>query len=87
MNPSTREIAACWLRRRVFGVFGKGEVYERTIQTLKDDPNPTRRAFAADALGEFLAAPGVDACATAIEHDGDPNVRAAAARALGRLVS
>ena len=85
VNPRTREIAAWWLRRRVFGVFGKGEVYERTVQTLKDDPNPTRRAFAAEALGEFLATPGIDACAIAIERDGDPNVRAAAARALGRL--
>ena len=36
-NPRTREIAAWWLRRRVFGVFGKGEVYERTLQTLAND--------------------------------------------------
>lgn len=84
-NPRTREIAAWWLRRRVFGVFGKGEVYERTVQTLAGDPNPARRAYAAYALGEFLAAPGIEACATAIERDGDPNVRAAAASALGRL--
>jgi hypothetical protein len=84
-NPRTREIAAWWLRKRVFGVFGKGEVYERTLQTLISDTNPTRRTYAAYALGEFLAAPGIDACATAIERDGDPNVRAAAARALGRL--
>jgi HEAT repeat protein len=84
-NPRTREIAAWWLRRRLFGVFGKGEVYERTIETLAGDPNATRRAYAADALGEFLAAPGVAACASAIERDGDPDVRAAAAKALGRL--
>jgi hypothetical protein len=84
-NPRTREIAAWWLRRRVFGVFGKGEVYERTLQTLASDQDPKKRAYAAYALGEFLAAPGIEACAHAIEVDGDPNVRAAAATALGRL--
>lgn len=84
-NPRTREIAAWWLRRRVFGVFGKGEVYERTLQTLASDADPKRRTNAAYALGEFLAAPGIEACAAAIDRDGDPNVRAAAASALGRL--
>lgn len=84
-NPRTREIAAWWLRRRMFGVFGPGEVYERTLSTLASDPDPKRRTYAAYALGEFLAAPGIEACATAIDRDGDPNVRAAAASALGRL--
>jgi HEAT repeat protein len=84
-NPRTREIAAWWLRRRVFGVWGQGEVYQRTVQTLASDTDPKRRANAAYALGEFLAAPGIDACAAAIVRDGDPNVRAAAASALGRL--
>ena len=84
-NPRTREIAAWWLRRRMFGVFGKGEVYERTLQTLASDADGNRRANAAYALGEFLTAPGIEACAVAIERDGDPNVRAAAASALGRL--
>jgi HEAT repeat protein len=86
-NPRTREIAAWWLRRRIFGVWGPGQVYERTVQTLANDPNATRRAYAAEALGEFLAAPGVDAVSTAITKDSDPNVRAAAAKALGRLNS
>lgn len=84
-NPRTREIAAWWLRRRVFGVFGPGQVYEQTLRTLASDPNPVRRAYAAEAVGEFLARPGVAAVARAIETDQDPNVRAAAARALGRL--
>lgn len=84
-NPRTREIAAWWLRRRVFGVFGKGEVYERTLQALASDPDPKRRTYAANAIGEFLAAPGIEAVANAIDRDGDPNVRAAAATALGRL--
>jgi hypothetical protein len=84
-NPRTREIAAWWLRRRMFGVFGQGEVYERTLTTLASDADPKRRSYAAYALGEFLAAPGIEACATAIDRDGDPTVRAAAATALGRL--
>lgn len=84
-NPRTREIAAWWLRRRVFGVFGEGQVYQRTVQTLQSDPDPVRRAYAASALGEFLTLPGIGACATAITTDTDANVRAAAATALGRL--
>ena len=84
-NPRTREIAAWWLRRRMFGVFGPGEVYQRTIETLANNADPKRRANAAYALGEFLAAPGIEACAQAITRDSDPNVRAAAASALGRL--
>ena len=84
-NPRTREISAWWLRRRIIGVFGPGEAYERTLNTLKGDASPQRRAYAAYALGEFLFAPGVAACATAVTTDGDATVRAAAASALGRL--
>jgi len=85
-NAKTREIAAWWLRRRIFGVFGQGEVYQQTLQTLATNANPVLRAYAANALGEFLAAPGVAACAAAL-GDSDPGVRAAAATALGRLNS
>jgi HEAT repeat protein len=84
-NAKNREIAAWWLRRRVFGVFGPGEVYEQTINALQSDPSPVRRAYAAYALGEFFAAPGVAACAQALTTDSDAGVRAAAASALGRL--
>src|SRR6185312_12014078 len=63
-NAKTREIAAWWLRRRMFGVFGPGEVYEQTVNTLAQDQDPKRRAYAAYALGEFFASPGIDACAT-----------------------
>jgi hypothetical protein len=84
-NAKTREIAAWWLRRRVFGVFGQGEVYQQTVQSLQGDPDPIRRSYAAYALGEFFAAPGIDACAQAVVSDGDARVRAAAASALGRL--
>jgi HEAT repeat protein len=88
-NPRTREIAAWWLRRRLFGVFNKGPngepgVYERTVQTLANDPDPIRRQYAANAVGEFLLGDGVDAVSTSIFKDNEPAVRAAAAAALGR---
>jgi hypothetical protein len=87
-NAKTREIAAWWLRRRILGVFGPGEVYEQTIQTLANPKaTPTQRAYAAYALGEFFATPGIAACATALATDTDAGVRAAAASALGRLNS
>ncbi len=84
-NPRTREIAAWWLRRRISGVFGDGQVYPQTVQRLQNDPDPVTRAYAASALGEFLALPGIAACAQAVASDEDPRVRAAAATALGRL--
>jgi HEAT repeat protein len=84
-NAKNREIAAWWLRRRVFGVFGTGEVYQQTLQTLQTDSDPLKRSYAAYALGEFLAAPGISACASSLVTDGDARVRAAAASALGRL--
>jgi HEAT repeat protein len=84
-NAKTREIAAWWLRRRIFGVFGSGEIYEQTLQTLANDSDPVRRSYAAYALGEFFAAPGIAACAQAVVGDADARVRAAAASALGRL--
>ncbi len=84
-NAKTREISVWWLRRRMFGVFGPGEVYSQTVNTLQTDSDPTRRAYAAYALGEFLETIGITPCATALTTDADPGVRAAAAFALGRL--
>jgi len=46
-NARNREIAAWWLRRRSFGVFGPGEVYQQTLNVLSTDASPTRRANAA----------------------------------------
>ena len=86
-NPRTREIAAWWLRRRLFGVFGPGEVYTQTLDKLKNDQDPVVRAYAASAIGEFLTSTGADALATSIASDPDASVRAAAATALGRLNS
>ncbi len=84
-NAKNREIAAWWLRRRIFGVFGSGEVYEQTLNTLAGDTDPLRRMYAANAVGEFLNGAGVPSVAQALLHDGDPRVRAASASALGRL--
>jgi hypothetical protein len=84
-NAKNREIAAWWLRRRTFGVFGPGEVYSQTIDTLATDTDPTRRAYAASAVGEFLDGAGIQPLATALMTDTDPGVRASAASALGRI--
>jgi HEAT repeat protein len=86
-NNKNREIAAWWLRRRIFGVFGKGQVYERATQSLATHADPVIRARAADALGEFLEGAGAAPLSTALVRDADPRVRAAAARALDRLNS
>lgn len=86
-HPKTREISAWWLRRRIFGVFGPGEVYSQVVQTLSSDPSAERRAQAAEALGEFLVRPGVTHVATALRQDASPLVREASARALERLNS
>src|ERR1700722_275233 len=85
-NAKTREIAAWWLRRRVFGVSGQGEVYSQTIDTLQTSTDPVRRADAAYALGEFFATPGIAACAQALTTEADAAGRAAPASALGRLI-
>jgi hypothetical protein len=84
-NAKNREISAWWLRRRMLGVFGPGQVYQQTLTTLASDPSPTRRAYAASAVGEFLIGSGIPALATSLTTDSDPGVRAAAASALGRL--
>ena len=83
-NARTREISVWWMRRRMFGVFGPGEVYSQTLKTLAGDADPQRRAFAAYAIGEFLEGTGVAALATALK-DADPRVRGAAASGLARL--
>ena len=85
-NATNREISAWWLRRRIFGVFGQGQVYSRTVDTLNDKTqSEKRRAFAAEALGEFLTSAGTRHVAQAILDDESPLVRAASVRALQRL--
>jgi len=81
-----REISAWWLRRRIFGVFGKGQVYEQTLNTLKDQSQTEEhRAYAAEAIGEFLVKAGAQPLATAVTTDPSPKVRKSAAHALWRM--
>jgi len=87
-NPKTREISAWWLRRRIFGVFGPGEVYEQTLNTLADaNETESHRIYAANALGEFLAGAGVPALSQAVVADESAQVRKAAVAGLERLNS
>jgi hypothetical protein len=87
-NAKTREISAWWLRRRIFGVFGPGQIYEQTLNKLADPSMPeTQRVYAANALGEFLAADGVAALSKAVSGDASAAVRLAAVAGLERLNS
>jgi HEAT repeat protein len=87
-HPKTREIAAWWLRRRIFGVFGPGQVYAQTVAALKNSSETeSHRLYAANALGEFLSLSGVPALRSAVMEDASPAVRSAAVAALERLNS
>lgn len=87
-HPKTREIAAWWLRRRIFGVFGPGQVYQQTLNALGDQSeSESHRVYAANALGEFLSLSGVAALRGAINTDSSAEVRGAAVAALERLNS
>jgi hypothetical protein len=87
-HEKTREISAWWLRRRIFGVFGPGQVYEQTLKNAVDqEQSETTRAYAVNALGEFLSLSGVPAISQAITSDESPLVRKAAVAALARLNS
>jgi HEAT repeat protein len=87
-HPKTREIAAWWLRRRIFGVFGPGQVYSQVVTTLGDaNQTEARRARAAGALGEFLTLSGAKYLGAAIRTDASPVVREAAVNALVRMNS
>jgi hypothetical protein len=85
-HPKTREIAAWWLRRRIFGVFGPGEVYSEVVATLADSTQTEfRRVAAANALGEFLTRSGAQHLARAIREDQSVLVREASVKALERM--
>ena len=87
-QPKTREIAAWWLRRRIFGVFGPGQVYEQTLNALGNEAETeSHRVYAANALGEFLSMSGVPALSKAVLTDESAPVRTAAVSALERLNS
>jgi len=84
-DSRTREISAWWLRRRIFGVFGPGEVYEQVLTTLHESDDDRLRAYAAEAVGEFLVASGVPHVAQAAVEDDAAEVRVSAVHALTRL--
>lgn len=87
-NAKTREISAWWLRRRIFGVFGPGQVYEQTLNTLADaNETESHRIYAANALGEFLDSGGVPVLSKAAISDVSGAVRTAAVAGLERLNS
>ena len=87
-NAKTREISAWWLRRRIFGVFGPGQVYEQTLNTLANaNETESHRVYAANALGEFLSGNGVLALSKAVVGDVSSAVRRAAVAGLERLNS
>ena len=85
-HPKTREISAWWLRRRIFGVFGPGQIYSQILSTATDQSrSETQRSYAVNALGEFLDSAGIKPVATALSADGSAKVRLAAVNALLRL--
>ena len=87
-NAKTREISAWWLRRRIFGVFGPGQVYQQTLSTLGNaKETEAHRIYAANALGEFLSAGGIPALSKAAIGDESALVRKAAVAGLERLNS
>jgi HEAT repeat protein len=81
-DPKVREIAAWWLRQRVFG-YGRAAVAMR--KAVEGDRDPVHRARAAEALGEFQDVRGLPSLKKAVMEDAVVAVRVAAVRALGRL--
>lgn len=87
-NAKTREISAWWLRRRIFGVFGPGQVYQKTLLAAQDQTlSEQKRAFATEALGEFLVGAGVPVLAKSATTDTSAMVRKAAVHGLWRINS
>lgn len=83
-DARVREMAAWWLRRRPFGF---GAIMAETRAVLESDPDPARRAVAADAIGEFMDPHGVAHLGRALTSDTDVRVRLAAVRGLARINS
>jgi hypothetical protein len=81
-DPTVRELAAWWLRRRPLGF---GAVMHEMTAVLTTDGDSTRRERAAAAIGEFMDPNGVPQLGTAATTDAAANVRAAAVRGLARI--
>ena len=81
-DPTVRELAAWWLRRRPLGF---GAVMHDMTQVLANDADPVRRERAAAAIGEFMDPNGVTQLGAAIAGDTSATVRAAAVRGIARI--
>lgn len=79
-----REISAWWLRRQPFSA---PALLVKLRGVVKSDGDPSRRARAAEALGEFMDPHALPELTDAALEDSDPRVRAAAVRGLARLNS
>lgn len=80
-DARVREISAWWLRRRLFGY---AEVALEMRKVVESDADPTRRAAAANALGEFMDPGGTKFLVKAVT-DTSPAVRVAALKGLQRI--
>lgn len=82
-DPTVRELAAWWLRRRPLG-FG-AVMHDMTAVLTNMSETVTHRERAAAAIGEFMDPHGVDLLGTAIATDPAASVRAAAVRGIARI--
>ncbi len=80
-DARVREIAAWWLRRRIFGY---AEVALKVRKVIESDADPVRRAAAANAIGEFMD-PGGTKFLLKAASDTSPLVRANVLTAIRRL--
>lgn len=80
-DARVREISAWWLRRRLFGY---AEVALEMRKVVETDADPSRRAAAANALGEFMD-PGGTKFLIKASTDTAAAVRIAALKGLQRI--
>lgn len=83
-SPRVREMAAWWLRRQPFAA---PHLLTKLRKVVLKDGSATRRARAAEALGEFMDWHALAELSQAALEDAEPNVRSAAVRGLARLNS
>lgn len=81
-NSDVREISAWWLARRPFGF---AAVYHDIRTVLASDADATRRARAAEALGNFADPHGIDHLGTAFMTDTASEVRVAAVHGIAEI--
>jgi HEAT repeat protein len=81
-DARVRELSAWWLRRQPFAA---PAMLKKLRAVLRDDADVTRRARAAEALGEFMDPHALPELSNAAKADAAPAVRVQAVRALARL--